>query len=173
MDSPWLLPVEDILLLSGLMVGCDVLVDGYEGTALLTHLGRNARTVIAHNPHCAGDGAREIEMIALTKVELFGRQKLANTVVCGYTGVQTYTSYPANTLDRVLIDPERADQDVPARVRRALDVAPTVYLVNRDHTHTAASLGYRPGPDRPDIVPLGRTLLVVNRLRRPGARVVA
>lgn len=173
MDSPWLLPVEDILLLSGLMVGCHVLVDGYEGTALLTHLGRNASTVIAHNPHCAGDDARETEMIDHAKSVLLGQQRLANMMICGYTGVQTYTSYPPDTMDRVLIDPERADQDVPARVRRALDVAPTVYLVNRDHTHTAASLGYRPGPDRPDIVPLGRTLLAISRLRRPGARVVA
>lgn len=173
MGSPWLLPVEDILLLAGLCVGLDVLVDGYEGTALLTHLTRSARTVAAHNPHCGRDDARETEMIDHAKQVLYGEQGLANVVVNGGVGTMMYTNYYADRWERAVIDPQQTDRDVPSRVRCALDVAPTVYLVDRDHTHTAASLGYRPGPDRPDIVPLGRTLLAISRLRRPGARVVA
>lgn len=135
------LPVEDIVALAEMCAGRTVMMDGYDGAAVLGAVADQAAFVLAHNPRARADDPGEDRMITYVRRALTDRGLHRTAFVGGRIGTPLYEQYKGAMFGRVIIDPDETDTDVPDRVRRAIEVTDTVYLVDRRDAYTFESLG--------------------------------
>lgn len=153
------LPVGDIVTLAELCAGRAVLMDGYDGASVVGAVADQAAAVMAHNPR-RGDGDRdETRMIEYVRRALSDRDLHRTVFVGGHVGISVYDQYGTATFGCVVIDPDPADTDVPDRVRKAVRITDTVYVVDRLDQHDFQSLGLGASEFRLALDRVGSTLV--------------
>jgi hypothetical protein len=155
------LPVEDIVRLSDLCRHQVILVDGYDGAAVLGALADQAAAILAHNPRRGGGDADETRMISYVTDQLRARDLHKNVYLGGYRGKDVYDNYGKAAFGAIIIDPDETDTDVSERVRAAAPLAKMVYLVDRREQFTYQFLGLGASHTPLSLVRFGITLVSI------------
>lgn len=155
------LPVDDIVTVAELCRGARVVVDGYDGAAVIGAIADMAAYVVAHTPRCQPEDPNGVQMIAYVNQALAERGLGRNIAVGGEMTRQLYLAREWGETDVVVIDPDPGDTDVNERIRHAAGFADRVIVVDRDAAGTYQSLGLGALPHKTRLVVHGGTILSV------------
>lgn len=166
------LPVEYIVSIAETLRGRSVLIDGYDGAALVGCIAELATDTVAYRPHLYTDWDTAEGLSEYVTRHLLLRGVRNFEVLPEGGDPALWSSGIGAPADAIVIDPGPDRFDVAGRVRAALSAVSLVVVIDQARQYTAeltAIAGEQPGfiyygeppvvynlgPDRRAIIPLG------------------
>jgi hypothetical protein len=131
------LPVELIVTIAETLRGHDVLIDGYDGAALVGAVAEVATATVAYRPHLYGE-FDDAQGLADYVTGALGQRGVRNVEIHPDTAPpQTWEFAGIGKGCAVLIDPGPDDVDVPRLLRAALVCADIVVVIDQRDRYTS------------------------------------
>lgn len=124
-------PANERETLALLAVDTAVLLDGYRDSAVVAALAQESNIVVAANPHLHPPCVTRGSLLNYVRTTLALSERDSNVLFMNRCGTEVYEHFYGMHFGLVVVDPDPDDPNPHTHIERAIDLHPTVVVIDR------------------------------------------